>query len=108
MKIALFIDDERDPVNDNIHVWVIVRSSEQAIKFCEKHGVPSYISFDHDLGNDDTSMAFIHWLVEKDMDMGESFIPHDFTFYVHSQNPIGQRNIQQYLDRYLSFRKHDE
>jgi hypothetical protein len=31
-------------------------------------------------------------------------IPQDFQFYVHSKNPIGAKNIQMYLDNYLTMK----
>jgi hypothetical protein len=50
MAYKLFIDDERFPVTDD---WVIVRSSKEAIDHVLAHGMPSEISFDHDLGGND-------------------------------------------------------
>lgn len=100
--MKLFIDDERTPPDDGSE-WIIARSSIQAIELCVD-GCPSFISFDHDLGGDDTAMIFVHWMVDMDLDE-PGFIPADFTFYVHSQNPIGRQNIEQYLNRYLIYRK---
>lgn len=92
----LFIDDERYPT-DNSH---IVRSSAEACAFVELNGIPVFISFDHDLGGDDTSMKFIHWLVDYMMDTGEKF-PVGFDYYVHSQNPVGRDNIKSYMDNMI-------
>ncbi len=102
-KSYLFIDDEREPANDSLG-WVIVRSSQEAISWCESQNrVPSFISFDHDLGGKDTSMIFIHWMIEKDLD-NPGFIPADFDYSIHSQNSVGQKNIQGLLDGYLAHR----
>lgn len=95
----LFIDDERYPPNDGTN-WTIVRSSSEAIEYVLNHGCPTFISFDHDLGGEDTAMVFLHWLIEKDMDQ-PGFIPAELTFAVHSQNPIGARNLKCLLEGYL-------
>ncbi len=99
--MKLFLDDLRNPCSNDFD---IVRSSESAIKFCEVNGCPSFISFDHDLGGDDTAMNFLKWLIETDMNM-KTFIPDDFSFHVHSANPIGKENIEFLLTNYLKFRK---
>lgn len=86
----LFIDDERFPVTND---WVIARSSDEAIAMVTMHGMPTEISFDHDLGGDDTSRLFIMWMVDALLD-GLITIPEGFTFSVHSQNPIGAEWIR--------------
>ncbi len=97
----LFLDDERMPPGDSSG-WIIARTSAQAIEQC-MDGCPLYISFDHDLGDDDTAMPFVRWLVDMDLDT-PGFIPANFSFYVHSQNPIGRENIEKYLTGYLNHR----
>lgn len=88
---TLFIDDERFPaVSDGVF---IARSSNEATDFIKEHGIPIHISFDHDLGGDDTSMKFCHWLCDLMLLTGLKF-PKGFTFYVHSQNPVGRENIK--------------
>ena len=89
-RYKLFIDDERFPVTDD---WVIVRSSNEAIAMVIMHGMPTEISFDHDLGGNDTSRLFIMWMVDALLD-GLITIPEGFTFRVHSQNPIGAEWIR--------------
>ena len=92
MKIKLFIDDERFPVGDD---WVVVRTSQEAIDYVVALGrIPDYVSFDHDLGGDDTSKVFINWLIDKLIDKVYTFPP-DFDFYVHSQNPVGAKHIHE-------------
>lgn len=90
MAYKLFIDDERFPVTDD---WVIARSSDEAIALVLMHGMPVEISFDHDLGGDDTSRRFIMWMVDALLDEQITF-PVDFSFSVHSQNPIGAEWIR--------------
>jgi hypothetical protein len=96
----LFIDDLRQPASEG---WQVVRSSAEAIEYLSLHGCPELISFDHDLGGDDTAMAVVHWLIERDLDM-PGFIPAEFSFSVHSANPIGAQNIHGTLGRYLAFK----
>jgi hypothetical protein len=95
--IKLFIDDERFPVTDD---WVIVRTSQEAIDAVTAHGFPSFISFDHDLGGDDTAIVFINWSTDQLID-GHLTIPVDFDYYVHSQNPIGVTNIKSKMDQLI-------
>jgi len=99
----MFIDDERFPVKDD---FIIVRSVAEAILEIEKHDQPpNYISFDHDLGdNVKTGFDLAKWLVEKDLDYEGSFLPNDFSFYVHSANPVGKENIEGLLNNYLEYR----
>lgn len=86
----LFLDDVRHPSDDT---WIIARSSKQAIDLVLKLGVPNTISFDHDLGWDDSSMIFIDWLLEKLIEKNLT-LPIDFTYTVHSMNPVGKENIE--------------
>lgn len=99
MSYKLFIDDERNPVEDD---WVVVRNSADAIVAVSCYGVPIEIAFDHDLGGDDTSIKFIHWLMDKVLD-GDLKIPDGFTYSVHSQNPIGAANIKHKMDAILMY-----
>lgn len=98
----LYIDDERSPKTD--HQWKVVRTSAEAIEYLIRNGCPMYISFDHDLGGDDTSMIIVNWLVNMDMDMSNEFIPENFEFNVHSANPVGAKNIEGHLNSYLGQR----
>jgi hypothetical protein len=90
MTYNLFLDDERDPpANDQ--EWVIVRTSDDAMAAVEAYGIPSFISFDHDLGGDDTAMKFLRRFADHVLDTGADLTGMDF--YVHSQNPVGRDNI---------------
>jgi hypothetical protein len=97
----MFIDDERFPIESD---WVIVRSVDDAIQVISERGIPNFISFDHDLGDHaKTGYDLAKHLVEIDMDEIHK-IPDGFSFYVHSQNPTGKKNIESYLDNYLKVR----
>jgi hypothetical protein len=92
MTYKLFIDDERYPPNDG-GTWVISRTSQEAIAAVLSLGMPAFISFDHDLGGEDTSMVFVNWLIDYMLDNHKD----QFDFYVHSQNPVGKVNIEKRL-----------
>jgi hypothetical protein len=93
MSYRLFLDDLRDPPLDSGE-WQVARSTMAAKLLVHQLGMPTFISFDHDLGGDDTAMAFINWLVSRsldELDAGTMVAPISFT--VHSQNPVGAVNI---------------
>ncbi len=106
LKKKLYLDDIRDLPNES---YYLVRSCDEAILFVEEYGIPSFISFDHDLGLDEnnqlakTGFDFAKWLVE--MDLNNIFLfPENFSFYVHSANSVGKENIHSYLTNYLKFK----
>jgi len=96
----MFIDDERFPVDDTM---IVVRSFDEATAYVIEHGCPTFISFDHDLGIGKTGYDFANWLIDRDLDIS-GFMPENFHFDVHSQNPIGARNIREVLNSYLKFK----
>ena len=94
----LFLDDDsrtpdlesfRYPPNDG-NDWKTATSSAEAIKLVETYGAPSFISFDHDLGLDDTSMVFVKWLYAS------GYEPPNYT--VHSRNGEGAKNLVAFLE----------
>jgi hypothetical protein len=106
MSWNLFIDDERFPPNDG-RDWVICRNMFQVENEIMIRDMPSFISFDHDLGeNEPTGYDIAKWLVEIDMISVNELcrFPDNFAFYVHSQNPIGKANIESYLNNYMKCR----
>lgn len=104
MSYTMYLDDLRTPKNN---YNVIVRSYEEAVAYVQAHGVPQFISFDHDLGciDDGTLLKsgydFAKWLVESSLDDIIS-LPNNFDFNVHSANPIGKENIETILRNYLN------
>lgn len=103
----LYLDDIREPKHQG---YTIVRNFEEAVEFVEQNGIPSYISFDHDLGCDESGFElksgydFAKWLIECDLNDVYKF-PKDFEFNVHSANPIGKTNIESVLLSYLRFKE---
>lgn len=100
MTTAIYLDDLRTPKTTDKD-WVILRSSAEIIEYVKKNGMPSFISFDHDLGGDDTAMVFIKWVIEYDLDNDGKIIPADFSWFVHSANPVGAGNIEGLLSSYM-------
>lgn len=99
--MKVYLDDLRNPKHQG---WTVVRSYDEAVALCEKHGCPATWSFDHDLGNNaPTGYDFVKWLIDTDLD-NPGFIPDTFSFNVHSANPVGAVNISNALSRYLSWR----
>ncbi len=90
----LFLDDEREPIGDG---WTIARTADSARELIIGNGLPRFISFDHDLGDSDNGSQFVTWMVEHMLDNGIKF-PADFSYLIHSQNPIGAANIRGKMD----------
>ena len=91
METKVYLDDIRVPVTPN---WIIVRTVEDFKRVVIDYQ-PTYISFDHDLGEDSpTGYDCAKWLVEIDY-------RHLRDFNVHSANPIGKENIETLLNNYL-------
>lgn len=99
--MKLYIDDIRSPPS---YFDALTKSSKETIEFMNNYGCPEFISFDHDLGGDDTSMSIVHYMINKDLDTDGLFIPQGFSFEVHSANPVGANNITYLLNNYLKQR----
>ena len=109
MSYNLFLDDLRYPSWIGLvdSEWVIARSFKEAVELISNNGFPQKMSFDHDLGEENdmrelpTGYDLAHWIVESHLD-GDITIPSDFTFTVHSANPVGAANITALLTNYLN------
>lgn len=86
--MKLWIDDLRDPPDDS---WVIARNSIDAIKILDTRQVEE-VSFDHDLGGDDTSRSVVLLLAALD------YWPP--ICRVHTANPVGRQYLEGVIDRY--------
>lgn len=102
MKYFLFIDDIRNPNFESDIEIKIARNSNEAISILKEFGIPNQISFDHDLGGDDTSIIYINALTDYIIDNNVKF-PNGFKYYVHSQNPVGVQNIISKMDSLLKY-----
>jgi hypothetical protein len=108
----LFLDDIRtvDMVyGDTETEFVVVRSYVEFIRHVGRNGVPGYISFDNDLGEDYNGRiardgyACAKWLVyESGLDLT------GLRFHVHSANPVAKEQIKGLLNNYLKFIKEEK
>ncbi len=124
MSYQLFLDDVRMPyqVGDymypvelrrqyRLEEWKIVRNYQEFVAAINELGLPSKISFDHDLADvhydpatwtesfvyqEETGYDCAKWLCDYCMERGLP-LPE---YYVHSMNPIGKENIIKYLTNY--------
>ena len=109
----LFLDDVREvewiyegPMAEGFEV---VRSYSEFIDYIKAKGLPDFISFDNDLGLDDSGevasdgYAAAKWLVyESGLDL------RDLRFYVHSANPVAAGQIRGLLTNNIEFLKREE
>jgi hypothetical protein len=104
MMWQLFLDDERFPAMHETNKYVIARTVEQAVEMIRRMGMPTFISFDNDLGE---GMLEGYDLAKKivEMDLNGTYrIPDGFDWYVHSQNSVAVENIHGLLKNYLENR----
>lgn len=93
---VLYLDDERNPMVGNQPV-MIARTVEEAQDIINEHGLPHFMSLDHDLGldkdgNTRTVIEFVIWLAEHFYENGPP------EYVIHSANPVGAKNIESILE----------
>lgn len=90
---SLFLDDVRDESFVSYRSnYETARSTEEAVSFLEKFGLPEFISFDHDLGPHDRAMDFLKRMYDM---FPYGPVPE---YQVHSSNPPGRENIVSFMD----------
>ena len=111
MKILLWLDDVRDPLqNDWLNfspigklvnvIWVT--NYQEFIDWIMTYGLPDAICFDHDLGSyETTGYDCAKWLVEYCIDNNKS-IP---KYAIQSANPVGRENINSLLTNFKKILK---
>lgn len=123
---ALYLDDQRTPKNnppEGYEPWNIVRNYDEFKDWIDKNGMPDYVSFDHDLGEEHiqdfwnyqangiaainygdfkekTGLDCAKYMIQYAMDNNIS-LPK--LVGVHSHNPLGALNIQSLVN---SYKKH--
>lgn len=129
MDRFLFLDDYRHPYDAFSHTqqsmylhkkWEVVRNYDEFIRWILKNGLPSFISFDHDLAEEHYSENYqeakefldccvykektgydcAKWLVAYCTDNNLSCPD----FYCHSMNPLGKENIVGLLSQFKNYR----
>lgn len=110
---TLFLDDIRYPEDVQYDLGsyrdvVICRSMNDAVWAVKQYGLPTQISFDHDLADEhydkDTGEKtgytfakwFCDWVMDNDLELHK-----DFKYHVHSMNPTGAENIRCYMENFL-------
>jgi hypothetical protein len=93
---AFFDAQKSAPEDQDIWVWAKTSASCIAIleQFQKREIEYKEISFDHDLGGDDTSRPVMYWIIENE------FFPTDVV-YIHTANPIGNEYLTGMAKRYM-------
>lgn len=122
----LFLDDYRQPRDCTVYMrnnlyndeWVVAKDYDEFVQVITERGIPSIVSYDHDLA-DEHYTPEVYWDdYEKSKEYQEAqkykektgldcakFL-NEFcrdnderhpTFLVHSMNPVGADNIKKYL-----------
>lgn len=110
MSYKLFLDDIRNVDLVFPHLgnsdFVIVRSYKAFLEQVVKFGLPEFISFDNDLGEDERHKVLpdgydcAKWLVyESGLDLSS------LKFQVHSANPVAKKQIEGLLNNYIKHLK---
>lgn len=96
--MRLWIDDLRTPPADD---WTWVQTSAAALWYLDiwiRDGIGVdglTISFDHDLGGDDTTRPVMLWLCDNDVGVWIDEVR------IHTANPVGREWLQGMTERYL-------
>lgn len=102
-KWKLYLDDIRSPKESG---YTIARNIEEAKKLISEKGFPSHMSLDHDLGENKngkplpTGHDFVKWITKEYLDKE---LP-EFTYQIHSANPVGADNMKGLLDNFIKFK----
>lgn len=93
--MRVYLDDVRQPpmfdslTGEKLN-WIIVRSAPALLKLIDA-GVVSYISFDHDLGDDEAGTGYtVAKYIEEKAHQG---LLDPIDYQIHSANPVGANNI---------------
>ena len=93
----LYLDDLRPTPEGFERVY----SYEEFVAYLQHYGMPRFISFDHDLGEEFSGYDCAKYLVDYCL---YRLLPlPDFT--VHSQNPVGKENIERLLNNFKEQQK---
>ena len=93
--MPLYLDDLRPTPEGFDHVY----NYEEFVAYLERKGLPDFISFDHDLGEDLSGYDCAKYLVEYCLEHQLPLLD----YQVHSQNPVGKENIERLLENFRSF-----
>ena len=96
-SVYIFLDDTRDPdwsiIPPGANVFIF-RNYKSVVAFIESscdRSTKITLDLDHDLGSKKTGYDFCKWLVKNNW---------RGAFRIHSQNPVGAKNMRQMLLHY--------
>lgn len=84
----IYLDDLREVPKG----FIVARSYEECVSLLKENEIET-ISLDHDLGTNKTGYDVCLYMVENEIYPKE--------IYIHSANPVGQKNMIQLLNRYM-------
>lgn len=91
--MKLWIDDVRNPPSDK---WIWAKNSFDALRIIKDNWMGiTFISFDHDLGGDDTSVRVADFIEEQ----AAMNAYRRFEWDIHSANPVGRKRLRQALEK---------
>ena len=92
--IWYFLDERREPPQDDTKNWVIFRTGEAMVAEIMRAGYPQGISLDHDFGSDRMSGSDVIRFLIAARDLGGPPVPFfSLQYEVHSQNPSDRDRI---------------
>jgi hypothetical protein len=98
MSWQLWLDDQLDdphcPERHTPKGYEGAKCVSDAMDLVLKHGPPSFMDLDFDLGGVETAMTFIRWLAQH-MNAPATLPPE---WKVHSRNPYAKEEIGSYLN----------
>lgn len=128
-KTALYLDDVRTPIETmpGFQPWAVVRNYDEFVAWIKAHGIPNYVSLDHDLADEHMQdyfdyqakgvqtvnygrftektgvdcLSYMLDVVYNEIEKGKT--PNLETVCVHSHNPVGSENM---LKLAANFAKH--
>ncbi|WP_312400166.1 cyclic-phosphate processing receiver domain-containing protein [Sphingobacterium sp.] len=113
---GVFLDDIRIPSDLTYYIskeeidqylltdWTVIRSYQDFVAYISQNGIPSIISFDHDLGvNLDSTEAAsgydaVKYIADFILEQEHPVLPQ---VLCHSQNPVGKTNILSYWNNFI-------
>lgn len=134
-NIFLFLDDIRNPENAFEYTkqkmfvdkqWVVVRNFEEFKNHIDTNGLPTFISFDHDLADSHYTPKYLWDDYEKSKEWQDQQIHNEKTgydcalwlidycidnnlelpeYYCHSMNPVGKDKIISLFNSYIKRNK---
>jgi hypothetical protein len=130
-KSALYLDDHLTPTETipGYNPWNVVRNYNEFTEWILKNGIPDLISFDHDLAEEHITDYFNQFMIngyqhpnydsykEKTGLDCAKWLCEKYCFptnlelkqcAVHSDNPVGSRNIHSYINGYLKHMDKEE